>query len=117
MGGLVLPVESFTAWLLCETGQREGAAAWLDTRYPSLAPDAAVSAEPALLDSARVLAMTGREKRCRQAWDRRRPVMLDYPNRFGLRRYAQVVAARYEEVEQGPLLYLWVRSPEPDETD
>jgi hypothetical protein len=56
-------------------------------------------------------------ERCRSAWTEGRPVLLDYPNRFGLRKHVQVVAARYEEIEQGPLLFLWVRSPEPEEAD
>jgi hypothetical protein len=56
-------------------------------------------------------------ERCRQAWAEGRPVLLDYPNRFGLRKHAQVVAARHKEIEQGPLLLLWVRSPEPDEDE
>lgn len=56
-------------------------------------------------------------ERCRKAWAEGRPVLLDYPNRLGLRRHVHVAAARYREIEQGPLLYLWVRSPEPDDTD
>jgi hypothetical protein len=56
-------------------------------------------------------------ERCRNAWAEGRPVLLDYPNRFGLRRHAQIVAARFREVEQGPLLLLWVRSPEPDKDE
>lgn len=55
--------------------------------------------------------------RCRQAWAEGRPVLLDYPNRFGLRKHVEVIAARFKEIEQGPLLLLWVRSPEPDEAD
>ena len=54
-------------------------------------------------------------ERCRKAWAENRPVLLDYPNRFGLRRHVQVVAARTKDVDQGPLLLLWVRSPEPDQ--
>ena len=50
-------------------------------------------------------------ERCRKAWAEGRPVLLDYPNRFGLRRHIEIIAARYHEVEQGPLLLLWVRSP------
>ena len=56
-------------------------------------------------------------ERCRKAWTEGRPVLLDYPNRFGLRQHVEVIAARYQEMEQGPLLLLWVRSPEPDEAD
>jgi hypothetical protein len=55
--------------------------------------------------------------RCRKAWLEGRPVLLDYPNRFGLRRHIEVVAARHKELEHGPLLELWVRSPEPEEEE
>lgn len=50
-------------------------------------------------------------ERCRNAWTDNRPVLLDYPNRLGLRRQVEVVAARAAQVDQGDLLYLWVRSP------
>lgn len=48
-------------------------------------------------------------ERCRNAWDEGRPVLLDYPNRLGLRRQAPVAAARWEEVAEGMVLHLWVR--------
>lgn len=48
--------------------------------------------------------------RCRSAWAEGRPVVLDYPNRLGLRKQAAVAAARYEEVSEGMVLHLWVRA-------
>ena len=54
-------------------------------------------------------------ERCQNAWRAGRPVLLDYPNRLGLRRQVTVAAARHEEVLEGAVLHLWVRSPAPDE--
>jgi len=51
--------------------------------------------------------------RCRSAWAEGRPVVLDYPNRLGLRKQATVVAARHEEVSEGMVLHLWVRARDP----
>ena len=48
-------------------------------------------------------------ERCRRAWGEGRPVYLDYRERDGLRREAQIVAARSAEVPEGHLLMLWVR--------
>lgn len=48
-------------------------------------------------------------ERCRNAWGEGRPVLLDYPNRLGLRRQVPVAAARWEEVLEGMVLHLWVR--------
>ena len=56
-------------------------------------------------------------ERCRNAWSEGRQVVLDYPNRLGLRRQAAVAAARWEEVTEGMLLHLWVRTPDPAELD
>ena len=56
-------------------------------------------------------------QRCRSAWAEGRPVLLDYPNRLGLRCQVEIAAARYEQVDEGDLLHLWVRSPESDEED
>jgi hypothetical protein len=56
-------------------------------------------------------------ERCRNAWAEGRPVVLDYPNRLGLRRQTSVAAARWEEVTEGMLLHLWVRSSGQEEPD
>ncbi len=46
--------------------------------------------------------------RCQNAWREGRPVKLDYPDEMRLRRQADVVAMRLEEVQEGPLLNLWI---------
>jgi len=48
-------------------------------------------------------------ERCRRAWREGRPVYLDFRQHDGLRREAQVLAARATEVPEGHLLILWVR--------
>ncbi len=55
---------------------------------------------------------TAMVERCRNAWQENRPVLLDYPNRLGLRRRAEVMAASTRSVTEGDLLLLWVRSSE-----
>jgi len=60
--------------------------------------------------------------RCEDAWDKGRPVRLDYPDEWGLRQQLDVVAMRLSEVEEGELLTLWVSVPydmleEEDEDD
>jgi hypothetical protein len=47
-------------------------------------------------------------ERCRTAWEESRSVQLDYPDGEGGRQYADIVAFRTEEVEQGDVLHLWV---------
>jgi hypothetical protein len=49
--------------------------------------------------------------RCMTAWDEGRPVKLDYPDDMRLRQQADVVAMRLRQVEEGPLLQLWVSLP------
>jgi hypothetical protein len=48
-------------------------------------------------------------ERCRTAWEENRQVRLDYPNGEGGRKEADIVAVRKETVEEGDVLYLWVR--------
>ena len=50
-------------------------------------------------------------ERCLDAWQEGRPVRLDYPDHISLRRQSDVVAMRLAEVEEGPLLILWIRKP------
>lgn len=54
-------------------------------------------------------------RRCQDAWSEGRPVMLDFPNRLGLRRQVEIAAARAESVDEGDLLHLWVRNHEEPE--
>jgi hypothetical protein len=49
--------------------------------------------------------------RCMMAWDEGRPVKLDYPDNMRIRQQADVVAMRLRQVEEGPLLQLWVSLP------
>lgn len=49
--------------------------------------------------------------RCMSAWNEGRPVKLDYPDQMRLRQQADVVAMRLHQVEEGPMLQLWVSLP------
>lgn len=49
-------------------------------------------------------------KRCQDAWREGRPVRLDFPTgEGGDRGELDILAARWEAVEEGHKLYLWVR--------
>lgn len=48
-------------------------------------------------------------KRCQDAWYEGRPARLDFPSGDGFRRELDIVAARWEEVEEGHKLYLWLK--------
>jgi hypothetical protein len=48
-------------------------------------------------------------ERCWKAWDRGRPVDLEYRDEDGLPKAAQVLAARYSEADEGHMLLLYVR--------
>lgn len=50
-------------------------------------------------------------ERCRDAWDEGRPVKLEFPDYMRMPQRADVVAMRLQQVEEGPLLTLWVRQP------
>jgi hypothetical protein len=49
--------------------------------------------------------------RCMVAWDEGRPVKLDYPDSMRMRQQADVVAMRLQQLEEGPMLQLWVSLP------
>lgn len=49
--------------------------------------------------------------RCEQAWNEKRPVLLDFPDEWGLRQQLDVVALRLSEVDEGELLTIWVAVP------
>jgi len=63
------------------------------------------------------------KERCERAWRDKRPVLLDFPDKWGLRQQLDVVALRLSEVEEGELLTIWVAVPyspvdeEPDDDD
>ena len=51
------------------------------------------------------------QNRCELAWQERRPVLLDFPDKWGMRQQLDVVALRLSEVEEGELLTIWVAVP------
>lgn len=59
-------------------------------------------------------------ERCRNAWREGRPVKLDFPDELRMRQQVDVVSIRLTEVQDGPVLLLWVALPysvEEDEGD
>jgi len=48
-------------------------------------------------------------KRCQDAWREGRSARLDFPTGEGARGELDIVAVRWENVEEGHKLYLWVR--------
>ncbi len=50
-------------------------------------------------------------ERCTRAWSQARPVLLDFPQMDGLRRKAEILAARVTTVDEGDVLNLWVALP------
>ena len=49
--------------------------------------------------------------RCMMAWNEGRSVKLDYPDDMRMRQQADVVAMRLRQLDEGPLLQLWVSLP------
>jgi len=56
-------------------------------------------------------------ERCTRAWAQARPVLLDFPQRDGLRRKAEVLAARVTTLDGGDVLNLWVALPTDEVVD
>ena len=48
-------------------------------------------------------------KRCQDAWRDNRPARLDFPTDDGDRGELDIVAVRWESVDEGHKLYLWVK--------
>lgn len=48
-------------------------------------------------------------ERCQNAWGEGRQARLDFPTGEGSRGELDIVAVRWEEVEEGHKLYLWVK--------
>lgn len=46
--------------------------------------------------------------RCLEAWREGRPVKLDYPDEMRMRQQADVIAMRLQQLEEGPLLNVWI---------
>ena len=51
----------------------------------------------------------GPGERCYHAWHNHRPIFLEYREADGLESAAPIVAARTLEVDEGQMLFLWVR--------
>ncbi len=49
--------------------------------------------------------------RCQKAWKEMRPVKLDFPDEMRMRQRLDVLALRLQEVDEGPMLMLWVSLP------
>jgi hypothetical protein len=49
--------------------------------------------------------------RCRNAWKEGRKVKLDFPDDLRMRQQVDVVSIRLDEMDEGPLLQLWVTLP------
>lgn len=50
-------------------------------------------------------------RRCRAAWKEGRKVKLDFPDELRLRQQVDVVSIRLSQLDEGPLLHLWVTLP------
>ena len=48
-------------------------------------------------------------KRCQEAWREGRPTRLDFPTGEGSRGELDIIAVRWEQVEEGHKLYMWVK--------
>jgi hypothetical protein len=48
-------------------------------------------------------------ERCQNAWREGRPARLDFPTGDGSRGELDILAVRWEAVEEGHKLYLWVK--------
>ncbi len=53
-------------------------------------------------------------ERCHRMWNRNEPIYLHYRNEMGLESKVPILAARASEVEDGQVLYLWIRRPPGD---
>jgi hypothetical protein len=48
-------------------------------------------------------------KRCQDAWGKSQPARLDFPTGDGMRDELDIIAIRWETVEEGHKVYLWVK--------
>jgi hypothetical protein len=49
-------------------------------------------------------------ERCHRMWNQNEPIYLHYPNEMGLAQQVPILAARASEVDEGQVLFLWVRT-------
>lgn len=53
-------------------------------------------------------------ERCQNAWRNNQPVVLEYRAESGLNEEITIIAAHFEEADDGDLLQIWVRHPRED---
>ena len=56
-------------------------------------------------------------ERCHRMWYQKEPIYLHYRNDMGLEQKVPILAARASEVNEGQVLFLWVRSPLPTDDE
>ena len=56
-------------------------------------------------------------ERCHRAWNQNEPIYLHYRNEMGMEQKVPILAARASEVEEGQVLFLWIRRPDNGELD
>lgn len=49
--------------------------------------------------------------RCRNAWEDRRAVMLEYRDMDGLKQRVEICGIHFDKLDEGTLLQIWVRLP------
>jgi hypothetical protein len=49
-------------------------------------------------------------ERCHRMWNQNEPIYLHYSNEMGLEQKVPILAARASEVDEGQVLFLWVRT-------
>lgn len=50
-------------------------------------------------------------ERCHRMWNHNEPIFLHYRNEMGLEQQVPILAARASEVDEGQVLFLWIRYP------
>jgi hypothetical protein len=50
-------------------------------------------------------------ERCRNAWAQKRAVMLEYRDMDGLKQRVEICGIRFDKLDEGTLLQIWVRMP------
>lgn len=84
---------------------------WPLSLWEGSTPQAVAMTQMRTFDGASML------ERCLRAWHEARPVMLDFPQMDGMRRQAEVLAARATTVDEGDVLNLWVALPADEVAD
>jgi len=56
-------------------------------------------------------------ERCHRMWNQNEPIFLHYRNEMGLEEQVPILAARASEVDEGQVLFLWIRYPSDGDDD